>query len=132
MKINRKHFLKATALLLLAYPLKLLFDAGESSVETTKRNRSRVLPLDLPEGISFHDDIIAVHNGDSFRFFSARCPHLGCRINQLENSELVCPCHGSRFSTDGQVIQGPATGSLTELTYTKNTAKRQIAVNLFD
>lgn len=41
--------------------------------------------------------------------FSARCPHLGCLLewNQEELS-WDCPCHGSRFTKDGELICGPA------------------------
>jgi Rieske Fe-S protein len=33
----------------------------------------------------------------------------GCQVNfnRAERS-WDCPCHGSRFSTDGDVLQGPA------------------------
>lgn len=39
-----------------------------------------------------------------------RCPHLGCvlKYNPAEHS-WDCPCHGSRFSETGQVINSPAT-----------------------
>ena len=42
-----------------------------------------------------------------------RCPHLGCalRYNRAEHS-WDCPCHGSRFTEGGRVIDGPANGNL--------------------
>ncbi len=42
-----------------------------------------------------------------------RCPHLGCALkwNEQEHS-WDCPCHGSRFSQDGKVLENPATGGL--------------------
>ncbi len=42
-------------------------------------------------------------------FVTTRCPHLGCELawNQDELS-WDCPCHGSRFTWDGRLINGPA------------------------
>lgn len=44
-----------------------------------------------------------------------RCPHLGCALkwNPQEHS-WDCPCHGSRFTEDGVLIDNPATGDLKE------------------
>lgn len=42
-----------------------------------------------------------------------RCPHLGCALkwNEAERS-WDCPCHGSRFTEHGRVIDNPANGDL--------------------
>ncbi len=42
-----------------------------------------------------------------------RCPHLGCALkyNTAEHS-WDCPCHGSRFSEEGVLIENPANGNL--------------------
>ncbi len=42
-----------------------------------------------------------------------RCPHLGCALkyNKYEHS-WDCPCHGSRFSENGQLIDNPATDDI--------------------
>jgi menaquinol-cytochrome c reductase iron-sulfur subunit len=41
--------------------------------------------------------------------FSPLCTHLGCAYRwEAQKESFVCPCHGSRFSENGQVLIGPA------------------------
>ncbi len=44
---------------------------------------------------------------------SPRCPHLGCALkyNRAEHT-WDCPCHGSRFTADGKLIDNPATDDI--------------------
>ena len=44
---------------------------------------------------------------------SPRCPHLGCALkyNRAERT-WDCPCHGSRFTEQGELIDNPATDDL--------------------
>lgn len=37
----------------------------------------------------------------------ARCTHSGCQPDAV-SGRLVCPCHGSEFTLDGRVLEGPA------------------------
>lgn len=52
---------------------------------------------------AYRDDAGDMHT------LSATCTHLGCIVgfNDVEKT-WECPCHGSRFATDGTVLQGPA------------------------
>lgn len=48
-----------------------------------------------------------------YKGFSAICTHAGCTVGQVTDGEIVCPCHGSKFSiTDGSVTRGPAQAGL--------------------
>lgn len=51
--------------------------------------------------------------GNFARFSKPRCPHMGCalRWNAQERS-WDCPCHGSRFSEKGELLDNPATDNL--------------------
>lgn len=44
------------------------------------------------------------------------CTHLGCELqwNAAENS-WDCPCHGSRYTYDGQIIEGPTVTPLKKI-----------------
>ena len=48
-----------------------------------------------------------VRDEGGFFALSGICTHLGCSINESAEG-FVCPCHGSRFAPDGQVIAGQA------------------------
>lgn len=68
----------------------------------------------LPAG-GFHlgADYILFDNGHDAWALSRKCTHLGCTINYHEEDQLLeCPCHQSRFSTEGLVLHGPAKRSL--------------------
>ena len=42
-----------------------------------------------------------------------RCPHLGCALKRNPQEHTWdCPCHGSRFTEEGKLIDNPATGNL--------------------
>ncbi|MBE99965.1 FAD-dependent oxidoreductase [Flavobacterium coralii] len=50
---------------------------------------------------------------------SAICPHMGCVVhwNNVEKT-WDCPCHASRFTTDGCIIEGPTLKPLQKVTLT--------------
>ena len=55
------------------------------------------------------DQRLFVFNSDAgFYAISSICTHLGCNVNYVPSGGFACPCHGSRYDANGQVIQGPA------------------------
>ena len=61
---------------------------------------------------------IAVYREENgaFQIFSAICPHLKCVVNwNVDEKTFDCPCHGSRFSCYGKVINGPANKDLERM-----------------
>ena len=62
------------------------------------------------------DKVAAYRDEDgTLHAVSPVCTHLGCLVsfNTAERS-WDCPCHGSRFTIDGSVLQGPATEDLEQ------------------
>lgn len=50
-----------------------------------------------------------IRNEQGFYALWARCTHLGCTPNWFpDQKRFKCPCHGSNFNPNGDVIAGPA------------------------
>ncbi|MGH7269931.1 MAG: Rieske 2Fe-2S domain-containing protein, partial [Polyangiaceae bacterium] len=57
----------------------------------------------------------------SLKALNAHCTHQGCELNADASATppcLSCPCHGGRFTAEGQVINGPPTRPLTQVSMT--------------
>ena len=55
--------------------------------------------------------VAVVNVGGTFYAFDDACTHLQCSLAEgdLEESTVICPCHGSEFDVrSGEVLQGPA------------------------
>jgi glycine/D-amino acid oxidase-like deaminating enzyme/nitrite reductase/ring-hydroxylating ferredoxin subunit len=76
---------------------------GRSARAALEPGEGRVVRDGLGQAAVYKDEHGRVHS------VSARCTHLGCIVswNSAEKT-WDCPCHGSRFSYDGEVVQGPA------------------------
>lgn len=80
-----------------------------------------VLSADTPVGVTFVGEVVVNRSPDGrIRAFSAKCTHLGCRLQQVVDGLIVCSCHGSRFHADGRVATGPANRPLDELPVTRD------------
>lgn len=50
-----------------------------------------------------------IRTGSGFYALWARCTHLGCTPNWwADQNRFKCPCHGSNYTVEGDVIAGPA------------------------
>lgn len=63
--------------------------------------------------IGLHKVAVYKNAGGAIHAYTAICPHLHC-VLQWNNGEKTfdCPCHGSRFTNEGVVINGPALTNL--------------------
>jgi Rieske Fe-S protein len=60
--------------------------------------------------------LVAQPSEGVYRAFKAACPHQGCFVSDTEGQDLLCPCHGSLFSSQtGAVLRGPAGIGLTKV-----------------
>lgn len=83
-------------------------DIGE--VDELPAGEGAILSKGLKRIAVYRDEQNTVHA------FSAVCPHLGCVLQwNGEEKSFDCPCHGSRFTKGGVVINGPATVNLNRI-----------------
>ncbi|MEO1592251.1 MAG: ubiquinol-cytochrome c reductase iron-sulfur subunit [Cyanobacteria bacterium J06632_22] len=69
----------------------------------------------LNESASVGPVLVVAQAGDpsALQAVNPTCPHAGCTVAwETDSGEMVCPCHNSRFSADGAVLQGPANEGL--------------------
>jgi len=93
------------------YPYYLIRDrfAGPDarSLRAVKRGQGKVIERNGERVAAYRDPAGVV------TLRSAVCTHMGCVVawNSAERT-WDCPCHGSRFKTDGDVMSGPAESPL--------------------
>jgi cytochrome b6-f complex iron-sulfur subunit len=84
-------------------------------------------PVDFPEGkfwlSNSTDGVVALYKV---------CTHLGCLYKWVDvNNRFECPCHGSKYQSDGTYIEGPAPRSLDRFSITVLTkAGSELVTNL--
>ena len=73
--------------------------------------------VDVKENRESRKVIVARVDANTLAACSATCTHQGCDVEYDGGAkQWACPCHGSRFSLDGQVVQGPAIDPLEQFT----------------
>jgi len=77
-------------------------------------NGSVRLALTNPPSGAFFPILVNRGSGNQFFALSTRCTHMGCVVPTFSSTAgaSVCPCHGSRFAINGNVLGGPAVSPL--------------------
>jgi Rieske Fe-S protein len=86
-----------------------------SKLAEIQKGEGRVIEINGEKWGAYRDE------NDHFHIVSAVCTHLQCIVH-WNNEEISwdCPCHGSRFTIDGKVMNGPAN---TDLPYYENSGR---------
>ena len=80
-------------------------------------------PLDNVGGAALVESVAGVYllsrsATNAFMAVDAICSHESCTITGADGDAYVCPCHGSRYSRTGRVLEGPAKASLRQFATT--------------
>ncbi|WP_138417135.1 FAD-dependent oxidoreductase [Aquibacillus sediminis] len=74
-----------------------------TKIEEIEKDQAKIVRINGNRAGVYRDQDGEVHAVDT------TCTHMGCEVNWNEGDRTWdCPCHGSRFSIDGQVMEGPA------------------------
>ncbi|MGC1242649.1 MAG: FAD-dependent oxidoreductase [Chryseosolibacter sp.] len=84
------------------------FEAGDvKSINELKPGQGAIINMKGKKAAVYKDELQTIHA------FSAICPHLGCVVQwNADETSFDCPCHGSRFTCKGEVVNGPALSGL--------------------
>lgn len=88
------------------YPLQIILGRLKKykmNIEDIENGEGAVVELDGEKVAVYKDEEGKV------RKLEPNCTHLGCTVAwNAEEKTWDCPCHGSRFTKEGEVISGPA------------------------
>lgn len=98
-------------------PTKNVFDVGGLT-----QDGQALVTMDYgPDGAPV---LIVRESVDSYYALSMLCTHAACFVDApSQQGIMMCPCHGSEFNMQGQVLRGPALSPLHryDLVYDPNT-----------
>ncbi len=104
-------FVKELMSSMTSYMKKKPRDTEEDWIQTMQPGEGKVVVMEGKEYGAYRD------TGNTLHMVSAVCTHLGCTIKwNADEKSWDCPCHGSRFTHKGKVLNGPAN---TDLEYHK-------------
>lgn len=68
-------------------------------------------------------DVVLINKLENGKYAAvlAQCTHKKCTVKP-DKGELKCPCHGSRFSIEGKVLEGPADTDLKTFTVSEDSS----------
>jgi Rieske Fe-S protein len=81
---------------------------GSSGAPAPAAALAKTADVPVGSGVIVDGTVVTQPTAGVFKGFSTVCPHKGCDVSKIENGTIDCPCHGSKFSLEGAVVQGPA------------------------
>lgn len=130
--MERRKFLRTSCSALLSIPIGIALTGCEGIYYVTKQTEKDgrvIIPLSEFEIVKENKTKMrkyVLFNSDKFQFpicvyrtgkneytsSLMECTHQGCELN-VGGGAYNCPCHGSEFSVQGKLLEGPAEHDLT-------------------
>ncbi len=125
-KLSRRDFIKRSAVgviasgaMLSSINIEAFTKSGAGKAKFSKSGDDVIVKLSdnaaltkVGGNVKVSDELILIRKSET-EFLAIRtiCSHKGCDV-ELEADKFVCPCHGSEYTLDGKVTQGPAKENL--------------------
>ncbi len=125
--MERRHFFRNFAIggsLLLTAPVLFNSCSNDDDNGGDNNNNNTGITVDLNSaeyaalktvgGFAYKGDIIIIRSSDAvYIALSKLCTHSQCTVTYNSSTQdIPCPCHGSKFTKEGAVVNGPATSPL--------------------
>lgn len=106
---SAKKLIKENTNVFYQYAKDLPFNVEAKQITDIKPGEGKTVEIGGEKCAAYRD------NNNKLHVISAVCTHMKCIVN-WNNAENTwdCPCHGSRFSIEGKVIEGPAYEDLSK------------------
>ncbi len=90
--------------------IKGKLERPKEDIETLQQNEACVTTIDGERVGVYKDNEGTLHAVDT------TCTHMGCEVT-WNNAEHTwdCPCHGSRYTYTGEILEGPAVKPLKKI-----------------
>lgn len=129
-KLNRKDFLKGILYFMFLPLFLIVYRMLKDHQRFGSNDRILRIPNLIPLGLSIYEDVILSKSQTGLMIYSSKCTHLGCKINIIENGELICPCHGSKYNDKGEPIKGPSIKNLASLDFEIDSSNNELIIQL--
>ncbi len=125
-KLSRRDFIKRSAVgviaggaMLSTINLEAFTKAGAVKAKFSKSGDDVVVKLSdnvaltkVGGNVKVSDELMLIRKSETeFAAIRTICSHKGCDV-EIDGDKFVCPCHGSEYTLDGKVTQGPAKDNL--------------------
>ena len=116
--MNRRQFLILTAVAV-ATGCQSMSDGGTATAARGERvlNAGPVTNY-ASDGLYDHfrdQGFFVIRKGEQLFALSSLCTHRTCKLDAERDHSFYCPCHGSTFTPEGKVTEGPARRDLPTL-----------------
>jgi Rieske Fe-S protein len=80
--------------------------------------------------IKVNDELMLIRKSE-IEFLAVRtiCSHKGCDVD-LDGNKFICPCHGSEYTLEGKVTQGPAKQDLKTFETVFDSEKGTVTIKM--